>query len=280
MKRIRILCLTLGLVLSLASCTTPAPPAESGTNNETSATVSSESEDAATSDSAVSDAESTDADLSESTADENSDETSTENEHGSTTNETVSVAGATENTTNTTKRNTTTSKPFLTTIVTKTTTAKPTTKVTVAPPTKTTTKATAKPAATTTTKAITGSGPAVHAYCEQVWTLVNRERAAVGLSPLTYRYDLQALADIRTEEIAVSFSHTRPNGTSCFTVFEEANIPFRSVAENIAAGQTTPEQVMKAWMNSEGHRNNILGNYTGIVVGYENNHWVQLFIRD
>ena len=284
MKRICILFLTLGLWLGLVGCTTSAPPAESGANSESSAAVSSEAEDITAPNSTVSDAASTDTDVSD-IADENSGETSAESERGSTTasgsttDETISVT----NTTGTTKHNTT-SKPFFTTVVTKATTtqttAKTTTKATTVPTTKSTTKATTKPITTTTTGATTGDSSAVHAYCEQVWTLVNQERTAEGLSPLTYRRDLQTLADIRAAEIVESFSHTRPNGTSCFTVFEEANVPYWSVGENIAKGQRSPEEVVEDWMNSDGHRANILGDFDGIVVGYQNNHWVQLFIKD
>ena len=84
-------------------------------------------------------------------------------------------------------------------------------------------------------------------------------------------------------EVAKVFSHTRPNGSSCFTVLGEYGVSYRSAGENIASGQTTPAEVVNAWMNSEGHRANILGeSFTSLGVGvYKNGSsytWVQLFI--
>lgn len=117
-----------------------------------------------------------------------------------------------------------------------------------------------------------------------VYEIVNRERAKNGLSALSYRYDLQTAANKRAEEIVTSFSHTRPNGSSCFTVLSEYGITYRAVGENIAAGQRTPEAVMNGWMNSQGHRANILNsNFTGIAVGVKTigntKYWVQIFIK-
>ncbi|MBQ8741443.1 MAG: hypothetical protein IJY79_07855 [Clostridia bacterium] len=113
----------------------------------------------------------------------------------------------------------------------------------------------------------------------RVLELVNIEREKAGLKPLEYYYAGQSAADIRAAEIIESFSHTRPDGSSCFTVFDEFNINYRSVGENIAYGYSTPEAVVEGWMNSEGHRANILNpSFTHLIVGYNNNHWVQLFI--
>ena len=117
-----------------------------------------------------------------------------------------------------------------------------------------------------------------------VYEIVNRERAKNGLSALSYRYDLQSAADKRAEEIVTSFSHTRPNGNSCFTVLSEYGITYRAVGENIAYGQRTPEEVMNGWMNSQGHRANILNSsFTGIAVGVKTigskKYWVQIFIK-
>lgn len=120
-------------------------------------------------------------------------------------------------------------------------------------------------------------------YVEQVAKLVNEERAKAGLSALTLNTDITAAANVRAKEIAQSFSHTRPNGSSFSSVLREQGISFRGAGENIAWGQKTPEQVMNGWMNSEGHRANILNkNFTEIGVGYYQdangvNHWVQLF---
>lgn len=118
----------------------------------------------------------------------------------------------------------------------------------------------------------------------EVIKLVNGERRKKSLSTLTTTKELSEAANKRAKEIAISFSHTRPNGTSCFTVFQEYNIQSSYSGENIAAGQKTPESVMNSWMNSPGHRANILnGNFNKIGVGeYEKDgthYWVQLFAK-
>lgn len=119
-------------------------------------------------------------------------------------------------------------------------------------------------------------------YAKQVVDLVNAERAKAGLSALTMRDDLNSAALIRAQETIHSFSHTRPNGSSFTSVLNENGISYRGAGENIAWGQQTPEAVVNAWMNSEGHRANILNkNYTSIGVGYYLNnatpYWAQLF---
>ncbi len=118
-------------------------------------------------------------------------------------------------------------------------------------------------------------------YAREVAGIVNRERAANGLSPLKYSDQLSEAALVRAEEIQTVFSHTRPNGTRCFTAVTDAGINYTSVGENIAYGQRTPEEVMRSWMNSSGHRANILGNYQyiGIGVTYRNGtyYWSQFF---
>ena len=77
------------------------------------------------------------------------------------------------------------------------------------------------------------------------------------------------------------FSHTSPTYGSPFDMMKSFGISYRSAAENIAKGQSTPQQVVNAWMNSQGHRANILNkNYTHIGVGYvkSGNIWTQMFI--
>ena len=116
-----------------------------------------------------------------------------------------------------------------------------------------------------------------------VTSLVNAARQDAGLSELELDADLCAAAQARAQEIAQSFSHTRPDGSSCFTILEEFGISYRAAGENIAMGQRTPEEVMDGWMNSSGHRANILnGTFTSIGVGYYVDgagaaHWVQIF---
>ena len=118
---------------------------------------------------------------------------------------------------------------------------------------------------------------------EQVVKLVNEERAKAGLGALTLDKQIAAAAQVRAKETEQSFSHTRPNGTSFSTALKEQGVTYRGAGENIAWGQKTPEEVMRAWMNSEGHRANILNaKYTKIGVGYYKNaqgrnYWTQLF---
>lgn len=123
----------------------------------------------------------------------------------------------------------------------------------------------------------------VQEAAEAVASLVNAARRDAGLSELELDADLCAAAQARAQEIAQSFSHTRPDGSSCFTILEEFGISYRAAGESIAMGQRTPEEVMDGWMNSSGHRANILnGTFTSIGVGYYVDgagaaHWVQIF---
>ncbi len=119
-------------------------------------------------------------------------------------------------------------------------------------------------------------------YAVSVLDLVNENRASYGLAPLTLASDLCDDADVRAEEIVSVFSHTRPDGSSCFTVIDGS---YRRVAENIAAGLATPEETVDQWMNSPGHRANILDpelRELGVGYCYEDgsaygHYWVQLF---
>ena len=123
------------------------------------------------------------------------------------------------------------------------------------------------------------------AFANQVVKLVNEERAKAGLSPLTVNSKAANAAQTRAREIEKSFSHTRPDGSSFNTALTEAGVSFRGAGENIAYGQTTPQQVMEGWMNSSGHRANFLNaNYTSIGGGHYKNgagvdYWTQLFIQ-
>ena len=121
-------------------------------------------------------------------------------------------------------------------------------------------------------------------FARQVAELVNEERARNGLSPLTVHTGAEKAAAVRAREIQTSFSHTRPNGSSFSTALTEAGASFAVSGENIAYGQRTPAQVMEAWMNSAGHRANILNpSFRQIGVGYAESasgigYWTQLFI--
>ncbi|MBS6396366.1 MAG: CAP domain-containing protein [Clostridiales bacterium] len=120
-------------------------------------------------------------------------------------------------------------------------------------------------------------------YAEQVVRLVNEERAKAGLSALTMDTKVTAAANVRAKEIKQSFSHTRPDGTGFSTALKEQGVSYRGSGENIAWGQRSPEEVMNGWMNSAGHRANILNSsFKNIGVGYYEDaqgtkHWVQLF---
>lgn len=123
------------------------------------------------------------------------------------------------------------------------------------------------------------------AYAAQVVKLVNEERAKAGLSPLTVKGNVTSAADVRAKELEASFSHTRPNGSDFSSALTAAGVSYRGAGENIAYGQKTPEQVMQGWMNSAGHRANILNaSFTSIGVGHYRSaagvdYWTQLFIQ-
>lgn len=124
----------------------------------------------------------------------------------------------------------------------------------------------------------------VHPYVLRVLELVNEERAAAGLNPVTLDTAASRAALVRAKETVKSFSHTRPDGRNFTTALTEQGVNYRMAGENIAWGQRSPEQVMEGWMNSAGHRANILNeSYTHIGIGYhqENgvNYWTQLFFR-
>lgn len=121
-----------------------------------------------------------------------------------------------------------------------------------------------------------------NSYIDEVLRLVNIERTQRGLSELTTTTALKNAANQRAIEIKSVFDHTRPDGSSCFTVLDEFNVSYRAAGENIAYGQKTPEEVVDGWMNSEGHRANILSSKFGkLGVGcyYSNGtyYWSQLF---
>ncbi len=120
----------------------------------------------------------------------------------------------------------------------------------------------------------------------EVVRLVNEQRAGQGLSALTVDANLQKVAQVRAQEQTTLFSHTRPNGTSCFTALDENDVAYMGAGENIAYGQTSAAQVMNDWMNSAGHKTNIMNpNFTKIGVGcYQDNngvlYWAQEFIYE
>ncbi len=123
----------------------------------------------------------------------------------------------------------------------------------------------------------------VSAYESEVVRLVNIERQKNGLSPLTQDWQLSRVARYKSEDMKNKgyFSHTSPTYGSPFEMMKNFGISYRSAGENIAKGYATPEAVVKGWMNSPGHRANILNkSFTHIGVGYVENgsYWTQMFI--
>ena len=98
---------------------------------------------------------------------------------------------------------------------------------------------------------------------------MNKERVNAGLPEFKKMEDLTKSATVRAWECLVSYGHDRPDGKEFSTALDEQGIRWRSCGENIAAGQKTPQQVVTAWMNSPGHRANILSeNFTYLGVGF------------
>lgn len=121
-------------------------------------------------------------------------------------------------------------------------------------------------------------------YENEVTRLVNEIRVKNGLKPLAADWELSRVARYKSQDMKDNnyFSHTSPVYGSPFNMIKNFGISYRSAAENIAKGQRTPQAVVNAWMNSSGHRANILNpSYTKIGVGYvaEGNYWTQMFIR-
>ena len=127
--------------------------------------------------------------------------------------------------------------------------------------------------------------PGAETPAAQVLALVNAQRARAGLGSLSLDPEASKAAGVRAREIQISFSHTRPDGRDFSTALSEAGASFRASGENIAYGQRSAEQVMDVWMNSAGHRANILNpGYSRIGIGHVKDsrgvdHWVQLFLN-
>lgn len=121
---------------------------------------------------------------------------------------------------------------------------------------------------------------------QKILALVNSERAAAGLPPFEINPVLDRIADIRSKELLESFSHIRPDGRSFESIFYDFNTRYSSCGENIAKGYRSAEDVMAGWMNSPGHRKNILNpkfKYIGVGEISDNSnclHWVQVFSGD
>ena len=122
----------------------------------------------------------------------------------------------------------------------------------------------------------------VVSFEQQVIDLTNQKRAERGLKPLTANWELSRVARYKSQDMRDKnyFSHTSPTYGSPFKMIKDFGITYRAAAENIAYGQRTPQQVVNAWWNSDGHRANMIGNFTEIGVGYvaDGNYWTQMFI--
>lgn len=119
-------------------------------------------------------------------------------------------------------------------------------------------------------------------YAHRILELVNQEREKRGIEAMKLSPGLMGASEVRAGELLKRFSHTRPNGKSALDMILKSG---STVGENIAAGQPTPADVMESWMNSPGHKMNILNpQFTHLGVGYvydENSpyghYWVQMF---
>lgn len=123
----------------------------------------------------------------------------------------------------------------------------------------------------------------VSAFEQQVIDLTNQERAKHGLPALKLDEQLSKAARAKSVDMQTNkyFSHTSPTYGSPFEMMKQFGISYRGAGENIAMGQRTPQEVVNAWMNSSGHRANILNsNFTHIGVGHaaNGNYWTQMFI--
>ena len=123
-------------------------------------------------------------------------------------------------------------------------------------------------------------------YQKQVLDLVNAERTKRGLNPLTLDAKLSNTATLKSQDMINKgyFDHTSPTYGSPFDMMQQFGISYRSAGENIAMGQRTPQEVMNSWMNSSGHRANILNSsFTTLGVGIAKDangtiYWTQMFI--
>ncbi len=202
--------------------------------------------------------------------------------------ESISSAGATTHESTHTSVNSTAVSETAT--ATKPATTKPSTTAPTTKPTSTQAPTTTQP----TTTVPTTTQPVITTQSETTTTVisdgedtdletviiksVNAERAKLGLSKLSYSLELSEAANVRAKEISQNYGHIRPDGSLSLSISPSA------MGENIAKGQTSPQEVMAAWMSSEGHRGNILAKaYKTIGVGCyydsatDTYYWVQLF---
>ncbi|MDF2724062.1 MAG: SCP-like extracellular [Paenibacillus sp.] len=117
-------------------------------------------------------------------------------------------------------------------------------------------------------------------FAQQVLDIVNQERSKANLSPLSMHSGLSQVAMAKAQDMYNNnyFDHQSPTYGSPFDMMQSYGITYNTAGENIAQGQTSPAEVMSQWMNSPGHRANILNSsFTNIGIAYYNNEWVQEF---
>lgn len=142
---------------------------------------------------------------------------------------------------------------------------------------------TEKPSTNPDTKPDTNVGANTSIEMEVV-RLVNIERQKEGLAPLSYSEELSKVARIKSQDMADKkyFSHTSPTYGDPFAMMKSFGIQYKTAGENIAKGYSSAQSVMNGWMNSSGHRANILNSSFGkIGIGYVNvngtTYWTQMF---
>lgn len=114
---------------------------------------------------------------------------------------------------------------------------------------------------------------------QTILKLVNQERVKAGVSSLKLNTTMNEMANVRAKELKTLFSHTRPDGRDCFTVFGEFNLTFLQAGENIAmTGNSDAKGVMQLWIDSPDHYINMINSdYSELGVGYADGYWVQIF---
>ena len=140
-----------------------------------------------------------------------------------------------------------------------------------------------KPVQAEKPQATTPASSAVSAFEQQVVELTNQERAKNGLPALKLDTELSKVARDKSKDMQTKnyFSHTSPTYGSPFDMMKAYGVSYKSAGENIAMGQRSPQEVVQAWMNSQGHRENIMNpSFTHIGVGHvaTGNYWTQMFI--
>ena len=164
-----------------------------------------------------------------------------------------------------------------------------TTQATTKPVVESTTEATTKPVVESTTQettrpvveSTTESTTEASGYEKELLNLVNNARKQQGLGEVKLSESLSNVARIKSEDMSKNnyFSHTSPTYGTPFEMLKKFQISYKTAGENIARGQKNAQEVFNAWMNSEGHRKNILnGNFTQMGIGLHNGYWTQIFI--